>query len=487
MTANAPTFAEYRPDQLAIAWEFLYEDGVTNVMAGTHRRLGKSFILAEFLFLLSLDALGVIDLGSDKIAALKARNAKVAREFTLTVALPSYEQFKMVYRQGALPLAAARYRVLYPHVTFDVPLSGHLLKVSHGGREIFTWPVGMEPQSIELRRGIGTDILMIDEIASADYTRIQQVLLPTLEDTQGFTLIVGSAQAQSRRPGRAVEIAGFSKVRQHYQTAPRHRYIKIGIDDSTQDDGTRLLSRQRILEEHGWADDNPIFLQEYCVDDTIVPAQGLFRLWSTWQNEPHRLVVPNYAVSVDIGFRDAYVVCLYAYSGEHVNLIWAKEYDQTLTPALLSDLYPVVAAHTRRLDYLFLPFDSTAHHAKTPKTEADIWTEWELSPPLHNVFTNLKNTDSNIRRALNVINKVRLDLPADPAMRALVEERIKNATFSLGGRELIYHDRHSHFASALCYGLLGMVQAGILLDPVVEPEPPPVDHRTAALQAAFGE
>lgn len=477
---NSPTFQDYRVDQLQISLDFLYDPAVTNLFVGTHRRLGKTYILVEFLFLITLDALGLINLGSEKLDALKERNRRVDREFTLTVAMPSYDQFSAVYRKSALPAAAHKYSRLYPDAEISTPLSGELMKISHQDRSIFVWPVGLNPKSIELRRGLGTDILCVDEIASVDYTLVQQVLNPMLEDTQGLTLIVGSAQAQSRSTNTKTEIAGFSKVRKHYQSTPHHLFRRITLDDSFQDDGTTpLLDKAHILESHGWTEDHPIFLQEFMVDDEIIPEQGLFRLWNRWRDPPHQLVRPQHAISVDIGFRDAYAICLYAYHEDSVNLIYYREFTGTLTDAILTDLYPVVSALTPRLDWLYLPLDSTAHHSKTSKTEAAIWQDWSLSPTPSRVFTKLHNTEPEIRRCLNVINKLRIAI-TDKDQLELVEERIKNSTFSLGQKELIYHDQHSHFANALMYGLLGMVKSKVLLEPDTTPPPKPKTRQELA-------
>ena len=493
MLYNSPTFNSYRPDQLRMCWDFLYEPDVRNVFYGTHRRLGKSHVVAELMFLLTFDAVGALSLGSGKFDALKARQAKLSRKFAIALALPSYEQISGIYRRGSLPAAAQRFKEIYPHVEVEVPLSGDLLRVTHNGKSAHVWGAGLEPRSIELRRGWGADILMIDEVASADFSRIEQVLMPSLKDSMGWMLVVGSAQALARKKGAHTEIAGFSRVRKHFQTTPGHVYRRVTIDDSTDDDGAPLLDRAAILEEHGWDEDHPVWQQEFLVNDAIVPEQGLFRLWNRWQDDPHDLGEAGirYAVSVDVGFRDAYAVIVYAYADGHdkANVVFFKEYEQLRTEQILSDLYVYLESiNCRKLDWLYLPHDSAQRRSTTEKTELGIWGDWKLSPEKRRIYAQLRNTEPNIRRCLNVINKVRVDI-SDREQSELFEERVKNATFALGQAETIYHDRHSHMAHAVMYGVQGMLLSGVLKDPEQpKPKPEPIsaeEHRRRAFERAL--
>ena len=484
---NSPFFPLYRGQQLQILWSFLYDPDIRNLFAGTTRRFGKTYSVVEVIFLVMLDTLGVIWLGSEKLDALKTRNGKLAREYNLILTMPLYRQITDVYRKSAIPAAADRYRRMYPQVQISTPLSGELVKMTYKDRSIFCQAGGLEARSAEFHRGSGAEILIIDEVASADYSVVEQIYNPTLRDSRGLTLVVGSAQAASRKTNKKTQIAGFSKVRKHYQSTPRHSFIKISIDDAVNDDGSPLLDKQEILEEMGWDEEHPIFLQEYMVDDEIIPDQGLFRLWNKWRDAPHRLHLPEYAVSADLGYRDQYAVFLYAFEKDpggkakpdgtltlpttRVNVVWYKEYTETITEDILKDLYPVIRERTQRLKWLYLPADSNAHYTNAPETTSKVWMDWPLSPPKHKVYTQLKNTEPEIRRCLNVINRVRIDMPAGE-QRELLEERIKNATFSLGEKELIYHDQHSHAAHALMYGILGMLKSGVLVDPDLKPKGP---------------
>ena len=472
---------------MGIMWDFLYNPDIKNLFVGTTRRFGKTYSVTEIIFLVMLDALGVIWLGSEKFDALKERKDEFAREFSVVLAMPLYRQIADVYRKSAVPIAAAKYQRRYPQVKISTPLSGELVKMEYKGRTIRCYAGGLEERTAEGGRGVGTDILVVDEIASANYAVVEKVYNPMLREVNGFTLIVGSAQAESRKTNKSVQVGGFRKVRRHYQRTPKHKFTKITIDDALRDDGGLLLDKGAILEEMGWDENHPIFLQEYMVDDEVIPDQGLFRLWNKWEAEPHSLGNKSYAISADLGYRDQYAVILYAYEQlpggvqkpdgtltlpeTKVNIVWYKEYTETITQDILRDLYPVVKALTPRLDWVYLPADSNAHYANAPETTSQVWFDWPLSPPKHKVYTELQNTEPEIRRCLNVINKVRVDLQ-DAEQRELINERIRNAKFTLGEKELIEHDQHSHMAHALLYGILGMLKSKVLVDPVVQPKEP---------------
>ena len=490
MLHNSRSFENYRPQQLQICWDFLYDENVDALLAGTTRRFGKTFIVTELVFLTMLSALDVIDLGSVKMDELKERNSVLGREFNVVLAAPVYDQISRVYRKGSIPLAAAWYRAEYPHVEIVTPLSGELLRMHHNGRTIRCQAGGLEPRSAEYHRGSGADVLFIDEVASADWSIVEQIYMPMLEDSQGLLLTVGSAQAVARKAGQHTEVAGFSKVRKLFQKTPRFVFYKFTIDDAINDDGSLLLDKKRILERHGWDEDHPIFAQEYMVDDEVIPAQGLFRLWNRWKDEPWEFSNPKYGISADIGYADAYAVTVWAFEGDKANVVAFKEYTQTSTEDILADLYPLVSELTDELDWLFLPHDSLQKHAKTTMTDYDVWNQWTLSPPKKRTFVNLRNTEENIRRVLNVINKCRTSIE-DSDQQELFEERVKNATFSLGTNEIIHHDKHSHMAHSICYGILGMCLAGILKDPVIDkPKSKKLtaeEHRLKAFQRAMGE
>ena len=165
---------------------------------------------------------------------------------------------------------------------------------------------------------------------------------------------------------------------------------------------------------------------------------------------------------------------MWEYEDEKCNILYIKEYEETLTEDILNDIYDIVREHTTQLDLLFLPLDSTARHTKTTKTEKSIWLEWVLSPPESELYYKLNNTEVNIRRCLHVINKCRLKI-TDSKSKELAEERIKNATFNIGEKELIEHDRHSHTAHSIFYGILGFLEEEILTETIPEKPKPQSD------------
>lgn len=188
---------------------------------------------------------------------------------------------------------------------------------------------------VEKLRGLKLDKIVLDEVASfraniINYA-IEEVLEPTLIDTDGTMVLIGTPSANPTednifyRATNGLE-AGWSVHRWTLLDNPHIPHAKRWID--------------AYKLRKGWGDDHPIYLREW---------QGLWTfdsdslVYKFKEHRNHFDTLPEvkfeYIMGVDLGFDDAFTISIVAFSYDHDLVFAVDEFKKSeLIPAQMSEM-----------------------------------------------------------------------------------------------------------------------------------------------------
>ena len=255
----------FRPSQEAFFKLLISKDQEIFWLA--RRRLGKTRGSLYALMLCAYHFADLIDLGQSfpckKLDALKGRWQELGRDSRFLYILPFDVQATDVLRPE-IEASIAKFHSLFvglPKWKFQV--SDKTFSFKHKGRTFSIRYSGLDKVRDRLR-GLGAEIICVDEIADTNPDDIKTILTPMLVDAGGFKYLIGTAKSSAK----------ISGLKREYIEGKTKMFMQTTIDDSIKRGEITRKAFARIVEnDYGGNYDNPILLQEFYCNDTL-PVSG---------------------------------------------------------------------------------------------------------------------------------------------------------------------------------------------------------------------
>ncbi|MGI9392488.1 MAG: hypothetical protein ACR2N8_03015 [Parvibaculales bacterium] len=251
----------FRPSQEIFFKSFINDDAEIFWLA--RRRLGKTRAALVTLMISQYYFAGLIDLEKiypcKKLKALRDRwregreGDSAMRNSSFIFVLPQDSQATRVLRPE-MEICISLLNAKFPRLPkWKFRKSDKKMFFKHEGREYPIYWTGIDRVSESLR-GLGADLVAIDEIADIDPVQIKTILVPLLLDSGGYKFLVGTAKAS----------ANINSLKQEYKSSKSKKYIETTIEDSIKrGEFTRKELNKLVRDEYGGDFENPILQQEF--------------------------------------------------------------------------------------------------------------------------------------------------------------------------------------------------------------------------------
>lgn len=442
----------FKEGQKEIFINFLENEDVRYQLLLAYRRFGKTAVAVLIAMVAASMAVRLFD-PTDKMDKLILRNDKMSRIFTIKMFSPFYNQASQSIwtevETVALRWQKWEYQDEEGNVTTPfadiITISQRPMKITfeHQGRKCRIDFDALE-RNADGKRGAGADLVFCDEIADLHWDTIKTVVLPMLDDSQGFAFFFGTAKAnyQTKMVKKAIDKLSKSII----MTTKLSEDLKNGhVSQQYYDD---------ILERFDFDFNDPNYQQEYEAADSV-PVKGA--ILSNWKREIAKNTKEEIAkmptmISMDLG-RLPYTIMVWALDVKNKNkpliIIHWDEYfhDDASVENISHDMtfkYPNTVL-------VAIPHDGNTKSTTSVYSDHQIWS---------NCFSNVVLLDKvakvqhRIRDAAEYANSVRILPDADDEMLM----RLNNWSYNndedgwSDGKPL--HDRNSHTGDAFNYGVI---------------------------------
>jgi phage terminase large subunit len=191
---------------------------------------------------------------------------------------------------------------------------------------------------VEKLRGLKFKLIVLDEVASfrthLNYM-IEDVLEPTLIDLDGTMVLIGTPSANPHG--------------NYFHAVTMGLELGWSVHKWTILDNPFIPHAERWLKEYkerkGWADDHPVYLREWR-GEWSTDTDSLVYKYDPARNGFDGSTLPSeqfdkwfYIIGVDIGFDDAFTICVNAYSNNRNEIYTVDTYKKSgLIPSMMADV-----------------------------------------------------------------------------------------------------------------------------------------------------